>query len=1065
MKKWTILFRTAEIILAVIFAVTLYFKVSDIVDQWHHEKVQFHLKSTADGLAEWVEKNSESLETFKDYYLSITKLCAMYLQAGQGEDDGEELARLKKMVGGGEIFITDRQGRILAGTTGREPWFDQPEYATLFGVTQEEVVRGPLNYYGPQEEPASGDAASPAAEEPSSDGEEAEAPAADGMSSETKTDDDHKDEYEYEYGYEYEYKYKDEDEDEDDGQGVGRDLWNQDAITSAWIDTDRILIMQRSPQDFVESDSWKDVMDVIDGATSNPAGHVLCYLADGGVLFHAAPAGEETNEGFPTLEDLGLPMALTRDGYRGKVSMDGRQYNCETRAIDRELIEAELILAVLEPAEAMLPVKIFLMSGAFLSVIAVILLMNMYARALVAEEFKKIRRRDWDKGRVLRKKLFVVFLLGSLLTVLLSGFGSILYVYGSRAAQVSEQAEMLADDIDGQGDIIRTGSRNYIHYADAVTQVAAGLLSRHEGTPDKAYLQQIADIAHAKRILLYGPGGMVTASNLNYAGLRLPADTDTPAGRFRWVLYGSPVLVMMEEDTTFLEEPYYLTGAPLVDREYNYTGFLQFAFSKKFFNNMVESGGIPSVMEGYRSKQGFTYMAVDMETKVIVSTERKLNGLTFDAFGNPEVCLKDGYMGFLNLDQVATIGSCAVATENYAFVCTRTSGALLEGLSCGVWIALYCVGAEVLAFLLLLLYAKICSSLDPAEVKGGERKVDGVQETEKRMLLLVHNALYVVAALFVVFVFLSRFYFGRGTTPYFIFAHEWANGLNIFSFLRCVTLLCTAILVLTIMTKLFTMIGTLLSSRQETVIRMAMSFLKYIVTIGALVLCAGMLGAPASSLLAVSGVAALMFSMGAQSLVADIISGLFIIFEGTYKVGDMITVDDWHGQVVEIGIRNTKIRDLIDSNVKIMNNSTIKNIINFSVYPSWCPVKIGIDYDQDIREVERIFEQEKAILRHNLPPVQSDIVFLGVDEFQDSCMLLKFQVQCRNQDFLKVKRALNREIKQMFDRHGITVPFPQVVLSSRQEASPAGEAGAGGSGEAPDGPGGEEEKTGGQPES
>ena len=146
---------------------------------------------------------------------------------------------------------------------------------------------------------------------------------------------------------------------------------------------------------------------------------------------------------------------------------------------------------------------------------------------------------------------------------------------------------MLADDIDGQGDIIRTGSRNYIHYADAVTQVAAGLLSRHEGTPDKAYLQQIADIAHAKRILLYGPGGMVTASNLNYAGLRLPADTDTPAGRFRWVLYGSPVLVMMEEDTTFLEEPYYLTGAPLVDREYNYTGFLQFAFSKKFFNNMV----------------------------------------------------------------------------------------------------------------------------------------------------------------------------------------------------------------------------------------------------------------------------------------------------------------------------------------------------------------------------------------------------------------------------------------------------------------------------------------------
>jgi small conductance mechanosensitive channel len=109
--------------------------------------------------------------------------------------------------------------------------------------------------------------------------------------------------------------------------------------------------------------------------------------------------------------------------------------------------------------------------------------------------------------------------------------------------------------------------------------------------------------------------------------------------------------------------------------------------------------------------------------------------------------------------------------------------------------------------------------------------------------------------------------------------------------------------------------------------------------------------------------------------VADIIAGLFIVFEGTFKVGDMITVDDWHGQVQEIGIRNTTIRDLILEDVKIMNNSTIRSIINYSERPCWSPITVGVDYDTDIPALEAAFEREKAGMKK--------IEFTEIIEYRD----------------------------------------------------------------------------------
>ena len=142
---------------------------------------------------------------------------------------------------------------------------------------------------------------------------------------------------------------------------------------------------------------------------------------------------------------------------------------------------------------------------------------------------------------------------------------------------------------------------------------------------------------------------------------------------------------------------------------------------------------------------------------------------------------------------------------------------------------------------------------------------------------------------------------------------------------------------------------------------------------------------------------------------------------------------------MEIGIRNTTIRDLIRSDVRIINNSAIKKVINFSEYPSLSPVRIGVEYGTDIQRLDEIMEREKPVLKKNLPMMIGDVRYLGVDEFADSAIILKFEAACKNQNDLKMKRALSRELLLMFARNGIHVPFPQVVVHEAPAAAAAKE--------------------------
>ena len=213
-----------------------------------------------------------------------------------------------------------------------------------------------------------------------------------------------------------------------------------------------------------------------------------------------------------------------------------------------------------------------------------------------------------------------------------------------------------------------------------------------------------------------------------------------------------------------------------------------------------------------------------------------------------------------------------------------------------------------------------------------------------------------------------------------------------------------------------------------TAAKLFSSFAKYVIAVIALIMMLSALGVNTTALVASVGIIALIIGLGAQSLIADVIAGLFIVFEGEYKVGDIIVIDGWRGTVLEIGIRSTRIVDA-GGNVKIINNSSIHAVINQTKQLSVAKAYIGIEYGESLQRVELVIKNNLDTIKKNIPQIVEGPFYKGVDALGESSVDLLFMANCKEEDIYIVQRAMNRELKLLFDQNNINIPFPQVVVN------------------------------------
>jgi small-conductance mechanosensitive channel len=135
--------------------------------------------------------------------------------------------------------------------------------------------------------------------------------------------------------------------------------------------------------------------------------------------------------------------------------------------------------------------------------------------------------------------------------------------------------------------------------------------------------------------------------------------------------------------------------------------------------------------------------------------------------------------------------------------------------------------------------------------------------------------------------------------------------------------------------------------RANTIGKLIHNLISYTVNFISVLLILGELGVNLGPLLAGAGVLGLAIGFGAQSLVKDVITGFFIIFEDQFGVGDVIQIDQFKGTVEEIGIRVTRVKSWTGE-VHIIPNGNIKQVTNFSVYNSLAVLDISIAYEADV---------------------------------------------------------------------------------------------------------------------
>lgn len=218
--------------------------------------------------------------------------------------------------------------------------------------------------------------------------------------------------------------------------------------------------------------------------------------------------------------------------------------------------------------------------------------------------------------------------------------------------------------------------------------------------------------------------------------------------------------------------------------------------------------------------------------------------------------------------------------------------------------------------------------------------------------------------------------------------------------------------------------------REDTLISIVANTVRVLVWLLAGMIVLSELSVDIGPLVAGAGVAGIAIGFGAQEMIQDFVSGLFIIMENQYRVGDVVELDGFSGTVTEITMRSTVLRDL-DGNVHHFPNGMVRHTINMTMEYSNINLDVGVGYDSDIEKVEKIINAVGSEMSKDEvwgEDILEAPTFLRVDNFGDSSVDVKVMGKTKPSRQWAVTGELRRRIKAAFDKEGIEIPFPQRVV-------------------------------------
>lgn len=203
--------------------------------------------------------------------------------------------------------------------------------------------------------------------------------------------------------------------------------------------------------------------------------------------------------------------------------------------------------------------------------------------------------------------------------------------------------------------------------------------------------------------------------------------------------------------------------------------------------------------------------------------------------------------------------------------------------------------------------------------------------------------------------------------------------------------------------------------------------IKYIIAIFLILAVLTVYGIDISSILAGLGIVGVVTGLALQDLAKDIIAGFTIILENQYAIGDTISVGDFKGEVIFLGLKTTRIKNA-QGQIKIIANHNITEVINYSMHNSLAIVDIDISYEENNEHVEKVLMELSKELTKTLPKLKGKVELLGIQELTSSAVKYRIIAPTVAMEHFAIERKLRKAIKERLDKEHIKIPYPQIEV-------------------------------------
>lgn len=214
-----------------------------------------------------------------------------------------------------------------------------------------------------------------------------------------------------------------------------------------------------------------------------------------------------------------------------------------------------------------------------------------------------------------------------------------------------------------------------------------------------------------------------------------------------------------------------------------------------------------------------------------------------------------------------------------------------------------------------------------------------------------------------------------------------------------------------------------IDKKSKTLVKLFSNLAKYIILIIVGILILNIYGINVNSLVAGLGLVSVVVGLAVQDPLKDMISGINIITDDYYSLGDVVDIDGIEGKVIKLSIRTTKIQDTKNSNIHTIANRNINKVTKIS---NELYINIPLSYEDDVNKIGKILNG----IANELKQVEhvQDAKYIGLNDFEESSMIYKMKILCKPEYRYIVKREANRVIKIWLDRTHISIPYPQVTV-------------------------------------